>query len=89
MAFTLYDIERALADSFFAGDSTIAGMAIFAALMALLFVAFGKRNVLVPFAIMLPAVVVFSAMSLIPTALSIILCLVSVLVIAAKAREAL
>ena len=89
MAFTIYEIERALADALFEGDSTIAGMAIFAALMAVLFVAFGRRNVLVPFAIMLPVVVVFSTMSIIPTALSIILCLISVLVIAAKAKEAL
>lgn len=89
MAFTMYDIERALAETFFAGDQTVAGVAIFGAIMAVLFVAFGRRNVLVPFAIMLPAVVVFSAMGLIPSALSIILCLVSVLVIAAKAKEAL
>ena len=89
MSFTISDIQRALAESMFGGDTSIAGMAIFAALMCVLFVAFGKKNVLIPFAAMLPIVVIFSSMAIIPSSMAIILCLVSVLVIAAKAKEAI
>ena len=88
MSFVIADIQNALANSMFGGDSSIAGMAIFAVVMATIFVAF-KRNVLVPFAIMIPIVVVFSTMGIVPSSMAIILTLISVLVIAAKAREAL
>lgn len=88
MSFVIADIQNALANSMFGGDSSIAGMTIFAVVMVIIFVAF-KRNVLVPFAIMIPIVVVFSTMGIVPSSMAIILTLISVLVIAAKAREAL
>lgn len=88
MSFVINDIQNALSDSMFGGDASLAGMAIFAVVMMVIFVAF-KRNVLVPFAIMIPLVVIFSTMGIVPSSMAIILTLISVLVIAAKAREAL
>lgn len=89
MSMSLSEIQRALGDAMFSGDASLAGMAIFAGIMMVLFAAFAKKNILVPFAALLPLSVMFSTMNILPSALAILLALVSVLVIAAKAKEAL
>lgn len=89
MSFSINDIQTALADEVFNGDLTLAGMAIFSGIMLILFSAFAKKNILVPFAVMLPLAVLFSTLAIIPASLAIVLSLISVFVIAAKAREAL
>lgn len=89
MSFDFQDIQVALADSMFNGDFSIAGIAIFTMIVLVVFAAFIKRNPVVPFVAMLCLAVMFTAMGLLPTSLTIILALVSVLVIAAKAKEAL
>lgn len=73
----------------FSGDMSLAGMAIFAGIMVVIFAAFSKKNIMVPFAAMLPLSVMFSSMGILPSALAILLALISVLVIATKAKEAL
>lgn len=89
MSISLADIQRALADAMFSGDTSLAGMAIFAGIMVVMFAAFSRKNILVPFAAMLPLSVMFSSMNILPSALAILLSLISVVVIATKAREAL
>ena len=89
MSFNISDIQRLLAETMFSGDISLAGLAIFSAIMIVMFAAFGRKNLLVPFAIMIPLVVMFSTMGIVPSSMAIILTLISVLVIAAKAREAL
>jgi len=89
MSISLADIQRALADAMFSGDTSLAGMAIFSGIMVVMFAAFAKKNILVPFAAMLPLSVMFSSMNILPSALAILLSLISVVVIATKAREAL
>lgn len=89
MSINLADIQRALADAMFSGDTSLAGMAIFSGIMVVMFAAFAKKNILVPFAAMLPLSVMFSSMNILPSALAILLSLISVVVIATKAREAL
>lgn len=88
MSFNFTDIQAALADSMFGGDFSIAGIAIFSAIVIVLFAAFAKKNVVLPFVAMLCLAVLFTSMGVLPTALTIILALVSVLVIAGKAKEA-
>ena len=89
MSFEISDIQRLLAETMFSGDLSLAGLAIFSSIMIILFAAFGKKNILLPFAAMIPIVVMFSTMGIVPSSMAIILTLISVLVIAAKAREAL
>lgn len=88
MSFNISDIQSVLAETMFSGDISLAGMAIFTAILIVMFAAFGKKNILLPFAALVPMTVMFSAMGIVPSAMAIILTLISVLVIAAKAREA-
>ena len=89
MSFTLGDIQRSLADAFFGGDVSIAGAVIFTAMIALIFALFGRKNIIVPFMIMLPMTMIGTLLGLIPTSLAILFALVSVIIIAAKGRESL
>lgn len=89
MSFTLSDIQRSLADGFFGGDVSIAGAVIFTAVVALIFALFGRKNIFVPFMIMLPVTMIGTLLGLIPTSLAILIALVSVLIIAAKGKESL
>ena len=89
MSMDLSDIQRSLADGFFGGDMTIAGAAIFAFAVAMIFAIFGRKQIFVPFMGMVPVTMLFTMMSLIPTSLAIIVALVSVLIIAAKGKESL
>lgn len=78
-----------LGDEMFGGDYSLAGIAIFSMIILVVFAAFAKKNIMVPFVVMLCLAVMFTSMGLVPTSLAILLALVSVLVIAAKAKEAL
>lgn len=89
MSFTLADIQRSLADAFFGGDVSIAGAVIFTAILAITFALFGRKNIFVPFMVMLPETMIGTLLGLIPTSLAILIALVSVIVIAAKGKESL
>ena len=89
MSFTLSDIQTSLADTLFGGDVTIAGAIIFTAVLALVFVFFGRKNIFVPFVITLPITMVSTMLGLVPTSLAVLIALVCVIVIAVKGREAL
>lgn len=89
MSFNVSDIQTVLAETMFSGDMTLAGLAIFASVMIVMFAAFSRKNILLPFAAMIPITVMFSLMGIVPDSMAIILTLISVLVIAAKAKEAL
>lgn len=89
MAFDISSISGALGDAMFNGDASIAGICIFAAVIIIIFCAFAKKNIMVPFFAMLPVTVIFSLLGIIPSSLAVILTLITVLVLAGKAREAL
>ena len=89
MSFNVSDIQTVLAETMFSGDMTLAGLAIFASVLIVMFAAFSRKNILLPFAAMIPITVMFSLMGIVPDSMAIILTLISVLVIAAKAKEAL
>lgn len=73
------ELQTAIAQSFFNGDMGIAGMIIYTAVMAFVFVALGKRGLMAPFAIMLPVTAVFTALGILPEALTVLLIIVAVL----------
>lgn len=89
MSFTLRDIQTSLADSLFGGDTTIAGAIIFTIMVALIFAFFGRKNIFVPFVVLLPVTMISTLLGLVPNSLAILIALVAVIVIAAKGKEAL
>lgn len=84
---TLEQLTGILGDSFFNGDSSIAGMVIFTAVMVVLFAVFGKKSLIVPFAVMLPVTLIFTTLNVIPESLTILLIIVSVMGLAITARD--
>lgn len=88
MALDFLTVQDALADAMFNGDTAVAGAVIFTAIMAVLFAVFGRKNLIVPFVLMIPAALIASMLGIIPTALTILVILASALVISSKAREA-
>lgn len=85
----LADIQQALAEAIFNGDYGLAGMAIFAAVMIFIFATLGRRTPMVPLMAMLPLCLIFTGMGILPQSLAVLIVLVSVLLIAGKAREVL
>lgn len=85
----IYSIQNALGEAMFRGDVSLAGVCMFAAAIVVLFAVFGRRDITVPTILMLPVALIFSTMSLIPTALTILIVLASVMIIATKAKSAL
>ena len=84
----IYSLQSAIGQALFQGNVSIAGICIFAVMMVIIFAVFGRHDITVPVVIMLPAAVVFSTMSLIPTSLTIMIVLASILIIATKAKAA-
>ena len=84
---TINEFTDIIGDAFFSGDSTIAGMVVFSAVMLALFAIFGRKSLLVPFALMLPVTLIFTSLSVIPESLTILLIIVSVMGLAIAARD--
>ena len=84
---SLNEFTEILGESFFNGDTAIAGMVVFSGVMLLLFGIFGKKSLIVPFALMLPVTLVFTTLKVIPESLTILLVIVSVMGLAITARD--
>lgn len=76
-----------IADSFFAGDTGIAGMVMFSIVMMVVFAMFMKKSLVVPFAMMLPITLVFTALKILPETMTILLIIVSVVGLAVTAKD--
>lgn len=84
---TLEQLTDIIGESFFNGDSGIAGMVVFTAVMLVFFAIFGKKSLIVPFALMLPITLIFTTLRIIPEALTILLIIVSVMGLAVTAKD--
>lgn len=84
---TLEQMTDIIGESFFNGDTAIAGMVVFTAVMVVLFALFGRKSLIVPFALMLPVTLIFTSLSVIPESLTILLIIVSVMGLAVTARD--
>lgn len=76
-----------IADSFFAGDTGIAGMVMFSIVMMVVFAMFMKKSLVVPFAMMLPITLIFTALKILPETMTILLIVVSVVGLAVTAKD--
>lgn len=83
----LTDMQGIIADSFFNGDTGIAGMVIFAVVMMIVFAIFGKDNLLLSFVMMLPVTLIFSALKILPDSMAILLIIVAVAGLASTYKD--
>lgn len=84
---TFNQLVEILGDSFFNGDTAIAGMVVFGAVMAIIFAIFGRKGFLAPFALMLPLALIFTSLRIIPETMSILLVIVAVVGLAHEAKD--
>lgn len=84
---TLSDLQILIAENFFGGAGDIAGIMIFIAVMALIFVTTGKKTAFVPFVLMIPVTYVFSLLGVIPDSITILLIIVAALGVALTSRS--
>lgn len=81
----LNDITRILADSFFSGNTDIAGMVIFTIALAIVFVF--VRKAFAALVISLPLAFIFSSLGIVSQELMILLVIVAVLGLAFVSRK--
>ena len=74
----LADIQNIVADSFFNGDTTIAGLVMFMVVLGILFTIF-NRNVFTALLLALPTVLIFSLMGVLSSDMTILLIIITVL----------
>lgn len=85
---SLQDIQEILADQFFDGNTAIAGIVMYVAVMALVVVFFANKNITLAFGLMLPVTLIFTMLNVLPETLTIMLILVFVIGVAMKFRDA-
>lgn len=81
------DFIDILAQSFFQGNTQIAGIVVFTAVLALIFLLFAQRNITIGLILTLPVTLVFSIMNILPQYLTIIVIIVTLLALINKFRE--
>lgn len=87
MITNLNDLQTIIAQSFFNGSLELAGMALFAAVIAFVFIALGRKSLTVPLVVMLPVTLIFTTMGVLPETLTILVLIVVVLGLAVTAKE--
>lgn len=81
------DIQTMLAENFFAGNTVIAGLVIFVAVLMVIFSI--SKNLLASFLIALPVILIFSTLGIISGDMMILLIIVTVLGLAITAKSSL
>lgn len=79
------DITGILADGFFDGNSTIAGLVIFSGVMLLILLLIKKTDVSI--IMMMPVSLIFGSLGILSTDLMVILVAVAVLMLAYRTRD--
>lgn len=83
----LTDVQVILAENLFGGNTTIAGLVMFAVVMAVIFSI--SRNIMTSLLIALPIILIFSTLNVITGDMMILLIIVTVLGLAVTAKSAL
>lgn len=79
MAFaSINEIQIILAQSFFGGDMGIAGITMYAVVLAVIFVLFAKNNLMVGFALIFPVTFIFVLMGIIPETFTVLMIIVAI-----------
>lgn len=81
------DIQSILADVLFAGNTIIAGLVMFVAVLAIIFTI--SKNLLASFLMALPVILIFSTLGIISGDMMILLIIITVLGLAITAKSSL
>lgn len=85
---SVQQIQEVIAENLFGGDTTIAGLAMFAIVLALVFALF-RNNYHVGIIVSIPLALMFSALGVLGSELMILLIVVAVLALALGAKKSL
>lgn len=80
-------MQGLIAEAFFNGDTAIAGIVMYSVALALIFAIFGRSNLAIPFALMLPVTLIFTALNILPQAMTILMVIISVIGIAMTMKD--
>jgi len=83
---SLNDLQDLIGNSFFDGNSSIGGIVIYIAVLALMLV-LSKKNINTALILSLPVTLVFTTLGILSSDVSILLIIVTVLGLAYKTRE--
>ena len=86
---SINDFQELIADSFFMGDTGIAGMVMFCCVMMAVFAIFGMDNLMGAFILMIPLTLIFTTLHVLPESMAILLIIVAVLGLATTAKDRL
>lgn len=76
-----------LAQAFFQGNTQIAGIVVFTAVLAIIFLLFAQRNITIGLILTLPTTLIFSMMGVLPEVLTILVVIVTILALVHKFKE--
>lgn len=80
-------MQSVIAQSFFGGDVGIAGIVMFMAVMAFVFIFIAKKNLMVGFLFMIPASLIFSMLRILPDSMAMIMIVIAVIGLAKETRD--
>lgn len=81
------DLIDMIAQAFFQGNTQIAGIVVFTAALAIIFLIFAQRNITIGLILTLPTTLIFSMMGILPEILTILVVIVTLLALVHKFRE--
>lgn len=76
-----------IAQAFFQGNTQIAGIVVFTAVLAIIYLLFAQRNITVGLILTLPVTLIFSMMSILPETLTILVIIVTLIALIYRFRE--
>lgn len=81
------ELIEMIAQAFFQGNTQIAGIVVFTAALAVIFLLFAQRNITVGLILTLPTTLIFSLMGILPEVLTILVIVVTLLALVHKFKE--
>ena len=81
------DLIDLLAQAFFQGNTQIAGIVVFTAVLAIIYLIFAQRNITIGLILTLPTTLIFTIMGILPQVLTILVTIVTIIALVYKFRE--
>lgn len=84
---SLQELVEMIAQAFFQGNTQIAGIVLFTAVLATIFLLFAQRNITIGLILTLPVTLIFSLIGILPEILTILVVIVTILALVHKFKE--
>lgn len=79
---SIQDLLDILGQSFFGGNTYIAGIVIYMVALAIVFLLFARNNVMMGVMLSLPLTMIFSIMGILPTMMTLLLVVLAIIILA-------